>query len=111
MTINLHNGNVYFSGSGSVPVVPGASIVGGVITSTPGLPMNQRGAETDGFLTGPSAGGGVCAYGVCVGANHAVGGSAAVEVGLGIGGISKTPDLGGYFGGGYGVPVGKMPGY
>lgn len=111
MTINLHNGNVYMSGSGSVPVIPGASIVGGMVTSNPGLPMNQRGANTDGFLVGASAGGGVCAYGICAGVNQAIGGSTAFEVGVGAGGTTKVPNLSGYSGVGYGFPAGKMPGY
>ena len=46
LTVNLHNGNVYLSGSGSVPVVPSASIVGGMVASNPGLPTGQKEATS-----------------------------------------------------------------
>ncbi|WP_241019073.1 hemagglutinin repeat-containing protein [Paraburkholderia sp. Tr-20389] len=111
ITVNLHNGNVYLSGSGSVPVAPGASIVGGMVASNAGLPMGNRGGNTDDFLAGASAGGGVCAFGVCGGVNHGIGGDTAFEVGVGTGGITKAPNFSGYGGTGYGGRIGKMPGY
>jgi len=91
LTVNLHNGNVYLS--------------------NPGLPTGQKGSNTDDFLAGASVGGGVCAFGVCGGVNHGIGGDTAFEVGVGTGGITKAPNLSGYGGTGYGNRIGKIPGY
>ncbi|WMY09817.1 hypothetical protein [Paraburkholderia phenoliruptrix] len=98
LTVNLHNGNVYLSGPGSMPVVPSASIVGGMVASNPGLPTGQKGSNTDDFLAGASAGGGVCAVGVCGGVNHGIGGDTAFEVGVETGGITKALNPNGYGG-------------
>ncbi|WP_025600556.1 hemagglutinin repeat-containing protein [Burkholderia sp. WSM2230] len=111
LTVNLHNGNVYLSASGSVPVVPSASIVGGMVASNPGLPAGQKGSNTDDFLAGASAGGGACAFGVCGGVNHGIGGDTAFEIGVGAGGITKALNPSAYGGTGYGNRIGKLPAY
>lgn len=107
-TINLHNGNTYVSVGGAVPVVPGLSIATGMVASNAGLPTSQKGSNTDNFLSGASIAGGGCMFGVCAGVNHAIGGDTAFEIGVGAGGVTKIPGVGGTLGVGYGGQIGKV---
>ncbi|MBD1416061.1 hemagglutinin repeat-containing protein, partial [Burkholderia contaminans] len=108
LTINLHNGNTYLSVGGAVPVVPGISLATGMVASNAGLPTSQRGNNTDNFLSGASIGAGACMFGVCAGVNHAIGGDTAFEIGIGAGGVTKVPGVGGALGVGYGGQIGKV---
>lgn len=110
VAINLHNGNVYVGGGGAVPVAPGASVTVGVIPAAVNLSPTVQAAKTDDFLGGGSFGGNVCAFGGCVGANHAIGGNTSVEVGLGLGGFTRAPNLGAGGSTGVSVPIFTMPG-
>lgn len=107
-TVNLHNGNTYLSVGGAVPVVPGLSIATGMVASNAGLPTSQKGSNTDNFLSGASIAGGGCMFGVCAGVNHAIGGDTAFEIGVGAGGVTKIPGVGGTLDVGYGGQIGKV---
>ncbi len=109
ISLNLHNGQIYVGAGGAVPVAPGASITVGWMPSNYGLPNAVQGENTDQFMAGGSYSAAACAYGVCVGGNHAIGGTTAVEVGLGIGAPSKAINLGGSAGTGVSLPVFKLP--
>ncbi|APD13263.1 hypothetical protein RO07_08575 [Pandoraea pulmonicola] len=109
VTLNLHNGQVFIGGGGSVPVVLGASVGLGWLPSVYGAPKNEKAWNTNQLLEGGAYTAAVCAYGACVGANHAIGGSTAVEIGLGIGAPTKAINLGGSAGTGVSLPMFKIP--
>ncbi|MEM5330836.1 hypothetical protein VSR34_30165 [Paraburkholderia sp. JHI2823] len=50
-----------------------------------------------------------CLFGVCAGLNHAVGGSTAIEVGFGVGGVTKAPNVGGNGSWGYSNQMFTIP--
>ncbi|MDF3114581.1 hemagglutinin repeat-containing protein [Burkholderia sp. BCCIQ04A] len=110
ISINLHNGNVYLGGGGAVPVVPGASVTVGVIPTAANQAPTIQADKTDNFLAGASLGVNMCAYGACVGGNHAFGGDTSVEVGVGFGGITRAPNLGGGGSTSVSFPVFTIPG-
>ncbi|WP_244127239.1 hemagglutinin repeat-containing protein [Burkholderia vietnamiensis] len=109
ISLNLHNGQIYVGAGGSVPVAPGASVTFGFVPSNYGLPNAVQGDNTDQLLAGGSYSAAACAYGVCLGGNHAIGGATAVEVGLGLGAPTKGISLGGSAGTGVSLPVFKLP--
>ncbi|WP_415869056.1 hemagglutinin repeat-containing protein [Burkholderia ubonensis] len=109
ISLNLHNGQIYVGAGGSVPVAPGASVTFGFVPSNYGLPNAVQGDNTDQLLAGGSYSAAGCAYGVCLGGNHAIGGATAVEVGLGLGVPTKGISLGGSAGTGVSLPVFKLP--
>lgn len=109
LLLNLHNGQVYVGAGGSVPVAPGASVSLGWMPSNYGLPNAVQGENTDQFLAGGSYSAGACTYGICLGANHAIGGSTSIEAGVGIGAPTKTINLGGSVGTGVTLPVFTLP--
>jgi filamentous hemagglutinin len=110
IAINLHNGNVYAGGGGAVPVTPGASVALGIIPAALNQTPTVQADKTDNFLGGGSFGGNVCAFGGCIGGNHAVGGDTAVEFGLGIGGFTRAANFGGGGSTGFSLPVFTLPG-
>lgn len=93
-TLNLHNGQPYFGGGGSVPIAPSGSFVWGFIFNKQG----DLAAATDSFLDGASYVAGGC-WGLCFNINKAIGGSYALEIGFGSAGIAA--------GTGVSKPVGK----
>lgn len=109
ISLNLHNGQIYVGAGGSVPVAPGASVTFGFVPSNYGLPNAVQGDNTDQLLAGGSYSAAACAYGVCLGGNHAIGGATAVEVSLGLGAPTKGISLGGSAGTGVSLPVFKLP--
>ena len=110
VTVNLHDGSVYAGGSLSASREIGAGIVVGMIPDNVGRSTSDKADLTNQFLGGYSVGGNGCLYGVCGGLNHAVGGQTAFEIGVGVGGVAKTPSPGGNAGGGYSFPVFTIPG-
>ncbi|WP_143754600.1 hypothetical protein [Caballeronia concitans] len=110
VAINLHNGNVYIGGGGAVPVKPGASVTFGVIPSAINQAPTIQADRTDNFLGGGSFGGNACAYGGCIGANHAVGGDTSVEVGVGFGGLTRSANIGVGGSTGFSLPIYTIPG-
>ena len=109
VALNLHNGQVYVGAGGSVPVAAGGSFMIGFIPSNYGLPNAVQGQNTDQFLGGGSYSAGACAFGVCAGGNHAIGGATALELGLGLGMPVKGINLGGSAGTGVSLPVFQIP--
>ncbi|WP_230975078.1 hemagglutinin repeat-containing protein, partial [Burkholderia stagnalis] len=101
LTVNVHNGNVYYGASISASRSTGGAIAAGVITGNVGQYSVDKGRLTDEFLAGQSVGGAGCAFGACVGVNHAIGGSTAFEFGVGFGGFTKAPNVNGNAAGGY----------
>nr|WKF57914.1 hypothetical protein HUO10_002408 [Paraburkholderia busanensis] len=95
LTINTHNGNIYYGGSVAASRSAGGAITAGVITDNVGQQVANLGKLTDDFLAGQSIGGNGCAFGVCLGTNHSIGGSTAFEFGLGFGGFTKAPNVDG----------------
>ncbi|MDN7428233.1 hemagglutinin repeat-containing protein [Burkholderia sp. AU45388] len=110
ISINLHNGNVYLGGGGAVPVIPGASVTVGIIPAGANKVPTLQADITDNFLAGASFGATLCAYGGCVGGNHAFGGDTSVEVGVGFGGLTRAPNPGGGGSTGVAFPVFTIPG-
>ncbi|EIF31626.1 filamentous hemagglutinin family N-terminal domain [Burkholderia sp. Ch1-1] len=110
VTVNLHDGSVYAAGSVSASREKGAGIVVGMIPDNVGRSAADKADLTNQFLGGYSVGGNGCLYGICSGLNHAVGGQTAIEVGVGVGGVTKTPSPEGNAGGGYSLPVFTIPG-
>lgn len=101
LTVNTHNGNLYYGASIAASRSAGGVITAGVITGNVGQYPVDKGKLTDAFLAGQTVGGSGCAFGACVGANHAIGGSTAFEFGVGFGGFTKTPNVGGNAAAGY----------
>ncbi|WP_143325619.1 MULTISPECIES: hypothetical protein [Burkholderiaceae] len=95
MTINTHNGNLYYGASVAASRSVGGAVTAGVITNNVGQNSPDKGRLTDEFLAGQSAGGSGCAFGACLGFNHSIGGSTAFEFGVGFGGFTKAPSLDG----------------
>jgi len=95
LTINAHNGNLYYSASIAASRSVGGAATAGVITDNVGQNTPDKGRLTDEFLAGQSAGGSECAFGACLGVNHSIGGSTALEFGAGFGGFTKTPNVDG----------------
>ena len=81
-----------------------------MIPDSVGQTSEQKAEATDSLLKGQSVGGNTCLYGVCGGLNHAVGGQTAVELGIGVGGVTKAPNPGGNAGWGYSDSVFTIPG-
>lgn len=92
-----------------MPAVSGVSVGLGWLPSVYGLPNNEKAWNTNQLLEGGAYTAAVCAYGACVGGNHAIGGSTAVEVGFGIGAPTKGINLGGSAGTGVSLPIFKIP--
>jgi filamentous hemagglutinin len=109
-TINMHNGNVYAGASVSASRETGVGIIFGMIPDSVGRTADQKAKETDNLLQGQSVGGNGCLFGVCAGLNHAVGGSTAIEVGFGVGGVTKAPNPGGNGSWGYSDQIFTIPG-
>ncbi|WP_246184170.1 hypothetical protein [Paraburkholderia bonniea] len=109
-TINLHNGNVYAGASVSASRGIGFGIIFGTIPDSVGKTADQKANDTDNLLQGQSVGGNGCLFGVCGGLNHAVGGSTAVEIGVGVGGTTKAPNPGGNGSWGYSDQIFTVPG-
>ncbi len=109
VTVNLYNGNVYAGGSISASREKGVGIVFGMIPDNVGMSTTNKAEETDKLLVGQSVGGNGCLYGVCGGLNHSVGGRTAVEVGIGIGGVTKQANPSGNGSGGYSLPLFTIP--
>lgn len=109
-TVNLHNGNVYAGASVSASREAGLGIIFGMIPESVGKTSDQKSKDTDNLLQGRSVGGNGCLFGVCAGLNHAVGGSTAIEFGVGIGGVTKAPNPGGNGSWGYSDQVFSVPG-
>ncbi|WP_198364088.1 hemagglutinin repeat-containing protein, partial [Burkholderia ubonensis] len=101
LTINTHNGNLYYGAFIAASRSAGGAITAGVITDNVGQSSVDKGKLTDAFLSGQSVGGSGCAFGACVGVNHAIGGSTAFEFGVGFGGFSKAPNVSGNAAAGY----------
>lgn len=101
LTINVHNGNVYYGASIAASRSAGGAITAGVIAGNVGQYSVDKGKLADEFLAGQSVGGSGCAFGACVGVNHAVGGSTAFEFGVGFGGFTRAPNFNGNAAGGY----------
>ncbi|VWC77495.1 hemagglutinin [Burkholderia lata] len=101
LTINAHNGNIYYGASIAASRSAGGAITAGVITDNVGQSSVDKGKLTDAFLAGQSVGGSGCAFGACVGVNHAIGGSTAFEFGVGFGGFTKIPNVNGNSAAGY----------
>ncbi|CAH2906509.1 MAG: Putative large exoprotein involved in heme utilization or adhesion of ShlA/HecA/FhaA family [uncultured Paraburkholderia sp.] len=95
LTINTHNGNVYYGASIAASRSAGGAITAGVITDNVGQNSLDKGKLTDEFLSGQSAGESGCAFGACLGVNHSMGGSTAFEFGIGFGGFTKAPNVDG----------------
>ncbi|WP_460902163.1 hemagglutinin repeat-containing protein, partial [Paraburkholderia jirisanensis] len=95
LTINTHNGNIYYSGTIAASRVAGGVVTAGVITDNVGQNSSDKGKLTDEFLYGKSTGASGCAFGVCLGVNHSIGGSTAFEFGVGFGGLTKAPNVDG----------------
>lgn len=93
-TLNLHNGQPYLGGGGTVPISPSGSVVWGFIFNKQGDPA----AATDSFLDGASYVAGGC-WGLCFNINKAIGGSYALEIGFGSPGVAA--------GTGVSKPIGK----
>lgn len=110
ITLNLHDGSVYAGGSISASREKGAGIVVGMIPDNVGRNPADKAELTNQFLGGNSVGGNGCVYGICGGLNHAVGGQTAIEIGIGFGGVTKTPSPNGNAGGAYSFPVFSIPG-
>jgi hypothetical protein len=79
VAVNLHNGQMYGSGGGSVPVEAGAGFVFGWILNG-GSDALDPGKTTNNFLSGAGASGAGC-YFICAGLNHSFGGATAIEIG------------------------------
>ncbi|WP_185658255.1 hemagglutinin repeat-containing protein, partial [Burkholderia sp. Bp8992] len=101
LTINTHNGNLYYGASIAASRSAGGAITAGVIADNVGQSSVDKGKLTDAFLSGQSAGASGCAFGACVGVNHAIGGATAFEFGVGFGGFTKAPNVNGNATGGY----------
>jgi len=110
LAVNLHNGNVYIGGGGAVPISTGASVTIGVIPAYAGQLPSKQAEATDGLLNGGAYGANTCAFGVCVGGSHAIGGDTSVEVGLGFGGITRAANIGAGAGTSVSVPAGTLAG-
>ncbi|SAL04216.1 filamentous hemagglutinin outer membrane protein [Caballeronia ptereochthonis] len=95
LTINTHNGNLYYGASVAASRSVGGAVTAGVITDNVGQNAPDKGKLTDEFLAGQSVGGSGCAFGACLGTNHSIGGSTAFEFGVGFGGFTKTPNIDG----------------
>jgi hypothetical protein len=93
VAVNLHNGQMYGSGGGSVPVEAGAEFVFGWILNG-GSDALDPGKTTNNFLSGTGASGAGC-YFICVGLNHSFGGATAIEIGWGLGVKNKVSGSGG----------------
>jgi hypothetical protein len=104
IALNMHTGQMYVGGSGSAPVVPGASFAAGWLPNNLGQLSGVSATNTRDFLTGASFDASACAI-LCLGANHAYGGDTAIEIGGGI----KVPAKGGAFSTGGMVPVFTLP--
>ncbi|MGK5049789.1 hypothetical protein ACQ4WP_28450 [Janthinobacterium sp. GB4P2] len=93
ISINLHNGTIYAGGFVPDAASNGATATFGYLPSSYEYNRSRedKAKSTDSFMTGASAGLSGCAYGACLGINHAIGGETAKEVGIGFGGISKVP--------------------
>lgn len=91
--LNLHNGQMYGSVGGSVPVAPGAGFMFGWIIDG-GSGALDPGKTTDNFLSGAGSSAAGC-YLLCFGFNHAYGGSTAIELGWGLGVKDKISGSGG----------------
>ena len=109
-SVNLHNGNVYAGGTVSASGEKGAGIVVGIIPTNVGQTNSQQADTTDSLLKGQSVGGNACAFGVCGGLNHSIGGPTAVEVGVGFGGVTRAPNPGGNANWGDSAPIFTIPG-
>ena len=110
LSINLHDGSVYAGGSISASREKGAGVVIGMIPDNVGKNAADKADLTNQFLGGSSVGGNGCLFGICGGLNHAIGGQTAIEMGIGVGGVTKTPGPDGNAGGGYSFPVFNIPG-
>jgi hypothetical protein len=93
VAVNLHNGQMYGSGGGSVPVEAGAGFVFGWILNGESDALDP-GKTTNNFLSGTGASGAGC-YFICVGLNHSFGGATAIEIGWGLGVKNKVSGSGG----------------
>jgi filamentous hemagglutinin len=109
LTLNLHNGNFYTGGSISASREKGAGIIFGMIPDNVGKTDVQKAKATDSLLKGKSVGGNLCLYGICGGLNHAVDGQTAVELGVGVGGVTKAPNPNGNANLGYSDSVFTTP--
>ncbi|WP_025600559.1 hypothetical protein [Burkholderia sp. WSM2230] len=101
LTINTHNGNLYYGASVAASRSVGGAVTAGVITDNVGQNLPDKGRLTDDFLSGLSVGASGCAFGACLGANHSIGGSTAFEFGVGLDGFTKTPNIDGNAASGY----------
>ncbi|RBL87446.1 hypothetical protein DDE05_03535, partial [Streptomyces cavourensis] len=96
LSINLYDGQIYISGSSSVPIsTGGGSVVFGSILDR--TPNSGRADIINTYLAGANVQGTYCLV-LCMGVNHAIGGLTAFEWGMG------TPGFNG--GVGYGVGTG-----
>ncbi|WP_242560574.1 MULTISPECIES: hypothetical protein [Pandoraea] len=103
--LNLHNGTNFACAGASVPVTPGGGITFGWIPTNYGLSRSEQAQKTDQFLGGGSHSAAVCAWGMCVGGGHAIGGETAIEIGIGAGGPTRKINMGGSAGTGISTPV------
>ncbi|MCE4061295.1 hypothetical protein LXM60_13885 [Pandoraea sputorum] len=109
ITINLHNGSVYLGAGGNAPLLPSAIANLGWLPSNYGISNFEQGRQTDEFLSGGSLSTSACAWNICVGGVHAIGGSTAVELGIGAGGFTTKAKPGGSAGTGAAIRIFELP--
>jgi filamentous hemagglutinin len=104
ISVNLHTGKIYGGLTIAASREKWAGIVFGLILDNVGKDSRDKARLTNDFLAGQSVGGNACLFGMCGGLNHAVGGKTSVEVGVGFGGVTRTPTPGGNADGGSSIP-------